>query len=60
MAKSPRTKSLSTKPPRFADQARTVLPGSEKAPAPNAVPRKATPAKSQVTVSVIMKRKEPS
>ena len=58
MAKSPRTKSLSTKPPRFADQARTVLPGSEKAPAPNAVPRKATPAKSQVTVSVIVKRKE--
>ncbi|MDR3752215.1 MAG: S53 family peptidase [Terracidiphilus sp.] len=58
MAKSPRKKSLSTKPPRFADQARAVLPGSEKAPAPNAVPHKATPAKSQVTVSVIVKRKE--
>ena len=59
MAKSPRTKSLSNKPPRFADQARVVLPGSEKTPAPNAVPRKATAAKSQVTVSVIVKRKEP-
>jgi kumamolisin len=59
MAKSPRTKSSSVKPPRFADQARVVLAGSEKAPAPNAVPRKATPAKSQVTVSVIVKRKEP-
>jgi len=59
MAKSARTKSPSTKPQRFADQARVVLPGSEKAPAPNAVPRKATPAKSQVTVSVIVKRKEP-
>jgi len=59
MAKSPRTKRSSIKPPRFADQARVVLPGSEKAPAPNAVPRKATPAKSQVTVSVIVKRKEP-
>src|SRR5271166_4227103 len=58
MAKSPRKKSLSTTPPRFADQARAVLPGSEKAPAPNAMPRKATPPKSQVTVSVIVKRKE--
>jgi kumamolisin len=59
MAKSPRMKSLSIKPPRFADQARVVLPGSEKAPAPNAVARKATSAKSQVAVSVIVKRKEP-
>ena len=59
MAKSPRAKSLSIKPPRFADQARVVLPGSEKAPPPNAVPRKATSVKSQVTVSVIVKRKEP-
>ena len=54
MAKSPRTKSLSIKPPRFADQARVVLPGSEKASAPNAVPRKATSAQSLVTVSVIV------
>jgi len=59
MAKSPRTKSLSIKPPRFADQARVVLPGSEKASALNAVPRRATPAKALVTVSVIVKRKEP-
>jgi kumamolisin len=40
-------------------QARMVLPGSEKAPAPNAVHVKATPARSLVTVSVIVKRKEP-
>jgi kumamolisin len=59
MAKSPRTKSLSIKPPRFADQARVVLLGSEKASALNAVPRRATPAKALVTVSVIVKRKEP-
>ena len=50
MAKSPRVKSLSTKPSKFADQARVVLAGSEKAPAPNAIPLKATPAKSKVTV----------
>jgi kumamolisin len=36
-----------------------VLPGSEKAPAPNSVRVKATPARSLVTVSVIVKRKEP-
>ena len=59
MAKSPRVKSLSTKPSRFADQARVVLAGSERAPAPNAIPLKATPARSKVTVSVIVKRKEP-
>jgi kumamolisin len=59
MAKFPRTKSLSIKPPRFAEQARVVLPGSEKAAAPNAVRLKATPARSLVTVSVIVKRKEP-
>ena len=59
MAKSPRVKSLSTKPSKFADQARVVLAGSEKAPAPNAIPLKATPARSKVTASVIVKRKEP-
>jgi kumamolisin len=59
MAKSPRTKSLSITPPRFAEQVRVVLPGSEKAAAPNAVRLKATPPKSLVTVSVIVKRKEP-
>ena len=59
MKRSPRTQSAPVKPPRFAEQARMVLPGSEKAPAPNAVHVKATPARSLVTVSVIVKRKEP-
>jgi kumamolisin len=59
MKKSPRTQSAPAKPLRLADQARQVLPGSEKAPAPNAVHVKATPARSLVTVSVIVKRKEP-
>jgi kumamolisin len=49
----------SVKPPQITEQARVVLPGSEKAAAPNAVHVKATPAKSMVTVSVIVKRKEP-
>src|ERR1035437_6690806 len=59
MTKSPRTQTPLVKPPRFAEQARLVLPGSEKSPAPNAVHVKATPAKSMVTVSMIVKRKEP-
>jgi kumamolisin len=59
MAKFPRTQSLPVKAPRFDEQERLVLPGSEKSPAPNAVHVKATPAKSMVTVSVIVKRKEP-
>ena len=59
MKGSSRTQSVPVKPPRFAEQARLVLPGSEKAPAPNAVRVKATPAKSLVSVSVIVKRKEP-
>jgi len=59
MKRSPRTQSVPAKPPRFAEQARMVLPGSEKAPAPNSVRVKATPARSLVTVSVIVKRKEP-
>jgi kumamolisin len=54
MAKSPR---VST--PKLAEQPRTVLPGSEKAAAENAVHVKATPAKAKVTVSLILKRKEP-
>ena len=45
--------------PRIAEQARVVLPGSEKTAALNAVHVKATPAKSKVTVSVIVRRKEP-
>jgi kumamolisin len=58
MEKSPRTASLSAKPQRFAEQKRVVLSGSEKAPAPHAVFVKATPARSKLTVSVIVKRKE--
>ncbi|HEY1159270.1 MAG TPA: S53 family peptidase [Terracidiphilus sp.] len=54
MAKTP-----SVKTPHLAEQARVVLPGSEKAAALNAVHLKATPSKSMVTVSVIVKRKEP-
>jgi kumamolisin len=54
MAKSPKAET-----PRYAEQARVVLPGSEKPAAENAVHVKATPAKAQVTVSLIVKRKEP-
>jgi kumamolisin len=54
MAKSPKVKT-----PKFAEQSRVVLKGSEKAAAENAVHVKATPAKAKVTVSVIVKRKEP-
>jgi kumamolisin len=54
MAESPRVKTS-----RFADQARVVLKGSEKAAAENAIHEKATPAKAKITVSVIVKRKEP-
>src|SRR5579863_3817300 len=59
MAKSPRTQATSVKPLPFAEQTRLVLPGSEKAPVPGAIHVKATPAKSTVTVSLILKRKEP-
>jgi kumamolisin len=45
--------------PRFAAQARVVLKGSEKAPAPNAQHVKSTPAQRKLTVSLILKRKEP-
>jgi kumamolisin len=66
MAKSPRIKprsvkppqANSVKPPQITEQARVVLPGSEKAAAPDAVRVKATPAKAKITVSVIVKRKE--
>jgi kumamolisin len=54
MAISPKVKTQ-----KFAEQSRVVLSGSEKAPAENAVHVKATPAKAKVTVSVIVKRKEP-
>jgi kumamolisin len=47
------------KPPQVTEQARVILPGSEKATALDAVRLKATPAKTKMTVSVIVKRKEP-
>ncbi|MGA9672290.1 MAG: S53 family peptidase [Terracidiphilus sp.] len=59
MAVSPRKKSVPVKPSLFAAEDRVILPGSEKAAPPNAEHVKATPTKSQVTVSVIVKRKEP-
>lgn len=67
MANSPRIKpmsvkppqAMSVKPPQFGEQARVALPGSEKAVALDAVRLKATPAKTKMTVSVIVKRKEP-
>jgi kumamolisin len=67
MANPPRIKSLSVKPPQansvkppqITEQARVVLSGSEKAVALDAVHLKATPAKTKITVSVIVKRKEP-
>jgi len=54
MANSPRVKS-----PTFAAQARIVLEGSQKSAVPTAGAGKETPAKAKVTVSVIVKRKEP-
>ncbi len=59
MARSIRTQTISTKTPKFAEQPREILAGSEKAPPPESVHVRATPAKSKVTVSVIVKRKEP-
>src|ERR1700723_2642001 len=59
MARSIRTKSISAKISKFAEQPREILAGSEKAAPPASVQVRATPAKSQVTVSVIVKRKEP-
>jgi kumamolisin len=55
--KPPQGKSV--KPPQTAEEARVLLPGSEKDPAPEAVRLKATPARTKLTVSVIVKRKEP-
>ena len=54
MAKSPRVKAK-----HFAAEARVLLKGSEKPAAENAVHLKATPAKAKLTVSLIVKRKEP-
>jgi kumamolisin len=44
---------------RFSEQARTVLPGSEKAAAAEAAHVRATPPGAKLTVSVIVKRREP-
>jgi kumamolisin len=55
--KSPQAKSV--KAPQFVGEKRVVLAGSEKDAALNAVRLKATPSKAKVTVSVIVKRKEP-
>jgi kumamolisin len=59
MAKSPSKPTVHDKALRFAEQERTVLPGSEKAAAAGAVHVKSTSARSKVTVSVILKRQEP-
>ncbi len=45
--------------PRFAEQPRVVLPGSEKAAVPTAIAQKPTSPRSKLTVSVIVKRKQP-
>jgi kumamolisin len=47
------------KSPRFAEQPRVILPGSEKAAAPTAVKQKPTSPRSKLRVSVIVKRKQP-
>jgi kumamolisin len=47
------------KVPRFTEQSRLILPGSEKAPIPTAEAKKRTSPKSKLTVSVIVKRKQP-
>jgi kumamolisin len=59
MAKSPSKPTARGKALRFAEQERMVLPGSEKTAAVGAVHVKSTSARSKVTVSVILKRKEP-
>ena len=52
-------KSPSVKTPRFREQARVILAGSEKAAATNALLLKGTPAKAKITVSLVVRRKEP-
>jgi len=54
--KPPEPFGVGIKPPGI--ESRVLLPGSEKAPAPRAVHVKATPPRSKITVSVIVKRKE--
>jgi kumamolisin len=45
--------------PRFAIQNRVVLPGSEKAPLAAASGEKPSPASTRITVSVVVRRKQP-
>jgi kumamolisin len=45
--------------PHFATQSRTVLSGSEKAPAAQPAAKQAAPHDEEVTVSVIVRRKKP-
>jgi len=45
--------------PRFATQNRVVLPGSEKAPLAAASGEKPSPASTRITVSVVVRRKQP-
>jgi kumamolisin len=45
--------------PRFAEQPRVILPGSEKAAVPAAITQKPTSPRSKLTVSVIVRRKQP-
>ena len=59
MAKTTRSKAISSRLPKFGEEPRVVLPGSEKAAVPTTVRMKAAPAKSKVTVSIIVKRKSP-
>ncbi|MDR3751169.1 MAG: protease pro-enzyme activation domain-containing protein [Terracidiphilus sp.] len=56
--KPPQANVRSVKPPQLAEQARTVLPGSEKSAVSDAVHVKATPPRSKITVSVMLKRRE--
>ena len=59
MKRSKPSKSLSSGAKQFVAQQRVALPGSEKAAVANAVQLRATPAGSKVTVSVVLRRKEP-
>ena len=58
MARSAKKSTARSSPLRFAEQARTLLPGSDKTAATGAVHVRPTPAGAKMTVSVILKRKE--
>jgi kumamolisin len=58
MPKSPNSKNKLKPAPAIAEQPRAILPGSEKQAVAQAT-IKPTPPRSKVTVSVIVKRKEP-